>query len=63
TWLINDAGIVIHRGARNPITGNTCYSLTRGDEQFGQDFTLHEALRTADRLISGRSFQHPEHRR
>ncbi|HFO4268740.1 TPA: DUF4761 family protein [Escherichia coli] len=63
TWLINDAGIVIHRGARNPITGNTCYSLTRGDEQFGQDFTLHKALRTADRLISGRSFQHPEHRR
>ncbi|HAJ6952888.1 TPA: DUF4761 family protein, partial [Escherichia coli] len=24
------------------------------------DFTLHEALRTADRLIAGRSFQHPE---
>ncbi|HFU7877077.1 TPA: DUF4761 domain-containing protein, partial [Escherichia coli] len=23
-------------------------------------FTLHEALRTADRLIAGRSFQHPE---
>ncbi|MDS0723017.1 DUF4761 family protein, partial [Escherichia coli] len=31
--------------------------------QFGQDFTLHEALRTADRLISGRSFQHPQYRR
>ncbi|HBH4720113.1 TPA: DUF4761 family protein, partial [Escherichia coli] len=30
------------------------------DNQFGQDFTLHEALRTADRLIAGRSFQHPE---
>lgn len=63
TWLINDAGIVIHRGARNQITGNTCYYLTRGDDQFGQDFTLHEALRTADRLISGRSFQHPQYRR
>ncbi|EKL4222403.1 DUF4761 family protein [Escherichia coli] len=63
TWLINDAGIVIHRGVRNPITGNICYYLTRGDNQFGQDFTLHEALRTADRLISGRSFQHPQYRR
>ncbi|HFV3750611.1 TPA: DUF4761 domain-containing protein, partial [Escherichia coli] len=26
-----------------------------------QDFTLHEALRTADRLIAGRSFQHPDY--
>ncbi|EFI5218870.1 DUF4761 family protein, partial [Escherichia coli] len=25
---------------------------------FGQDFTLYEALRTVDRLIAGRSFQH-----
>ncbi|EFA6279733.1 DUF4761 family protein [Escherichia coli] len=56
TWLINDAGIVIHRGVRNPITGNTCYYLTRGDDQFGQDFTLYEALRTVDRLLRGQSF-------
>ncbi|CAK0669544.1 TPA: DUF4761 family protein [Escherichia coli] len=60
TWLIEQAGLVIHRCNRNPFTGNRIFALSSGDNQFGQDFTLHEALRTADRLIAGRSFQHPE---
>lgn len=59
TWVISDAAIVINKSSRNPINGRTPFSLTRGDEMYGQDFTLHEALRTADRLIAGRSFQHP----
>lgn len=59
TWVIGDAAIVINKSSRNPINGRTPFSLTRGDEMYGQDFTLHEALRTADRLIAGRSFQHP----
>ncbi|HAN8180158.1 TPA: DUF4761 family protein, partial [Escherichia coli] len=44
-----------------PFTGNRIFALSSGDNQFGQDFTLHEALRTADRLIAGRSFQHPDY--
>ena len=47
TWLIEKAGIVVHRCPRNPFTG---------DNQFGQDFTLYEALRTVDRLLRGQSF-------
>ncbi|HFV6724332.1 TPA: DUF4761 family protein, partial [Escherichia coli] len=61
TWLIEQAGLVIHRCNRNPFTGNRTFALSSGDNQFGQDFTLHEALRTADRLIAGRSFQHPDY--
>ncbi|HFV6062587.1 TPA: DUF4761 family protein, partial [Escherichia coli] len=61
TWLIEQAGLVIHRSNRNPFTGNRIFALSSGDNQFGQDFTLHEALRTADRLIAGRSFQHPDY--
>ncbi|EKH2254695.1 DUF4761 family protein [Escherichia coli] len=61
TWLIEQAGLVIHRCNRNPFTGNRIFALSSGDNQFGQDFTLHEALRTADRLIAGRSFQHPDY--
>ncbi len=60
TWLIEQAGIMVHRCSRNPLTGNRIFALSCDDNQFGQDFTLHEALRTADRLIAGRSFQHPE---
>ncbi|ELO4997119.1 TPA: DUF4761 family protein [Escherichia coli] len=59
TWLIEKAGIVVHRCPRNPFTGNRIFALSNGDNQFGQDFTLYEALRTVDRLIAGRSFQHP----
>ncbi|HAI3848415.1 TPA: DUF4761 family protein [Escherichia coli] len=58
-WLIEKAGIVVHKCPRNPFTGNRIFSLSNGDNQFGQDFTLYEALRTVDRLIAGRSFQHP----
>ncbi|EIJ2901664.1 DUF4761 family protein [Escherichia coli] len=61
TWLIEQAGLVIHRCNRNPFTGNRIFALSSGDNQFGQHFTLHEALRTADRLIAGRSFQHPDY--
>lgn len=61
TWLIEQAGLVIHRCHRNPFTGNRIFALSSGDNQFGQDFTLHEALRTADRLIAERSFQHPDY--
>lgn len=61
TWLIEQAGLVIHRCNRNPFTGNRIFALSSGDNQFAQDFTLHEALRTADRLIAGRSFQHPDY--
>ncbi|HGV3861737.1 TPA: DUF4761 family protein [Escherichia coli] len=61
TWLIEQAGLVIHRCHRNPFTGNRIFALSSGDNQFGQDFTLHEALRTADRLIEGRSFQHTDY--
>lgn len=60
SWLVEEAGLVIHRCPRNPFTGNSIFTLSNGDNQFGQDFTLHEALRTVDRLISRRSFQHPE---
>ena len=59
TWLIEKAGIVVHKCPRNPFTGNRIFALRCGDNQFGQDFTLYEALRTVDRLIAGRSFQHP----
>ncbi len=52
---------MIHRCHRNPFTGNRIFALSSGDNQFGQDFTLHEALRTADRLIEGRSFQHTDY--
>ncbi|EGQ4846553.1 DUF4761 family protein [Escherichia coli] len=59
TWLVEKAGIVAHKCPRNPFTGNRIFALSNGDNQFGQDFTLYEALRTVDRLIAGRSFQHP----
>ncbi|HDK0047791.1 TPA: DUF4761 family protein [Escherichia coli] len=59
TWSIEKAGIVVHRCPRNPFTGNRIFALSSGDNHFGQDFTLCEALRTVDRLIAGRSFQHP----
>ena len=32
------------------------FALSCGDNQFGQDFTLYEALRTVDRLLRGQSF-------
>ncbi|WP_426203572.1 DUF4761 family protein [Shigella boydii] len=56
TWLIEKAGIVIHKCPRNPFTGNRIFALSCGDNQFGQDFTLYEALRTVDRLLRGQSF-------
>ena len=56
TWLIEKAGIVVHRCQRNPFTGNRIFALSNGDNQFGQDFTLYEALRTVDRLLRGQSF-------
>ncbi|MEB7741091.1 DUF4761 family protein [Escherichia coli] len=63
SWRIEEAGIVIHKCPRNPFTGNRIFALSDGDNHFGQDFTLHEALRTVDRLIAGRSFQHPQYHR
>ncbi len=59
TWFIEKAGIVVHKCPRNPFIGNRIFALSSGDNQFGQDFTLYEALRTVDRLIAGRTFQHP----
>ncbi|KYW71353.1 hypothetical protein AML88_05075 [Escherichia coli] len=59
TWTIGDTGIVIHKSFRSPVTGRFNFTLTRGDDYFGQDFTFFEALRTADRLISGLRFQYP----
>ncbi|EJF8472094.1 TPA: DUF4761 family protein [Escherichia coli] len=56
TWLIEKAGIVVHRCQRNPFTGNRIFALSNGDNQFGQDFTLYEALRTVDRLLRGQNF-------
>ncbi|MGP3594172.1 DUF4761 family protein [Vagococcus sp. WN89Y] len=56
TWLIERAGIVVHRCPRNPFTGNRIFALSSGDNQFGQDFTLYEALRTVDRLLRGKNF-------
>jgi len=55
TWLIEKAGIVIHKCPRNPFTGNRIFELSSGDNHFGQDFTLYEALRTVDRLLRGQS--------
>ena len=55
-WLIEKAGIVIHKCPRNPFTGNRIFALSSGNNQFGQDFTLYEALRTVDRLLRGQSF-------
>ncbi|EEV6731696.1 DUF4761 family protein [Escherichia coli] len=55
-WLIEKAGIEIHKCPRNPFTGNRIFALSCGDNQFGQDFTLYEALRTVDRLLRGQSF-------
>ncbi|HDI8404356.1 TPA: DUF4761 family protein, partial [Escherichia coli] len=49
-------GIVVHKCPRNPFTGNRIFALSSGDNQFGQDFTLYEALRTVDRLLRGQSF-------
>ena len=54
--LIEKAGIVIHKCPRNPFTGNRMFALSIGNNQFGQDFTLYEALRTVDRLLRGQSF-------
>ncbi len=56
TWAIGDTGIVIHKSFRSPVTGRFNFSVTRGDDYFGQDFTLFEALRTVDRLMTGRNF-------
>ncbi|PZY63773.1 DUF4761 family protein [Escherichia coli] len=56
TWLIEKTGIVVHRCPRNPFTGNRIFALSSGDNQFGQDFTLYEALRTVDRLLRGQGF-------
>ncbi|GAB0869736.1 DUF4761 family protein [Escherichia coli] len=56
TWLIEKAGIVVHKCPRNPFTGNRIFALSSGDNQFGQDFTLYEALRTVDRLLRGQNF-------
>ena len=56
TWLIEKAGIVVHKCPRNPFTGNRIFALSSGDDQFGQDFTLYEALRSVDRLLRGQSF-------
>ena len=47
---------VVHRCPHNPFTGNHIFALSSGDNQFGQDFTLYEALRTVDRLLRGQSF-------
>ncbi|ELY4545552.1 DUF4761 family protein [Cronobacter sakazakii] len=55
-WLIEKAGIVVHRYPRNPFTENRIFALSSGDNQFGQDFTLYEAFRTVDRLLRGQSF-------
>ena len=44
------------RSPHNPFTGNRIFALSSGDNQFGQDFTLYEALRTVDRLLRGQSF-------
>ncbi|MGD2487024.1 DUF4761 family protein [Escherichia coli] len=56
TWTIGDTGIVIHKSFRSPVTGRFNFSVTRGDDYFGQDFTFFEALRTVDRLMTGRNF-------
>ncbi|EET1949853.1 DUF4761 family protein [Escherichia coli] len=56
TWAIGDTGIVIHKSFRSPVTGRFNFTLTRGDDYFGQDFTFFEALRTVDRLMTGRNF-------
>ncbi|MEC9749489.1 DUF4761 family protein [Escherichia coli] len=55
-WLIEKAGIVVHKCPLNPFTGNRMFALSIGNNQFGQDFTLYEALRTVDRLLRGQSF-------
>ncbi|ENZ6694441.1 DUF4761 family protein, partial [Escherichia coli] len=31
TWLIEKAGIVVHRCQRNPFTGNRIFALSNGD--------------------------------
>ncbi len=54
TWLIEKAGVVIHKCPRNPFTGNRIFALSCGDNQFGQDFTLYEALRTVDLCFAGK---------
>ncbi|MEG1112645.1 MAG: DUF4761 family protein [Hafnia sp.] len=56
SWLIEQANIVIKRCPHNPFTGNRIFALSSGDNQFGQDFTLYEALRTVDRLIRRQNF-------
>ncbi|EGO9722148.1 DUF4761 family protein [Shigella boydii] len=56
SWLVEKAGIAIHKCPRNPLTGNHIFTLSCGDNQFGQDFTLTEALRTVDRLLCGGNF-------
>ncbi|CTU87669.1 Uncharacterised protein [Escherichia albertii] len=70
-WLIEKAGIVIHKCPRNPFTGNRIFALSCGDNQFGQDFTLYEALRqlivccadriSLNRLIYNRCFMTKDH--
>ena len=56
TWLIEKAGIVVHKCPRNPFTGNRIFELISGDNHLGQDFTLYEALRTVDGLLRGQNF-------
>lgn len=56
SWLVEKAGIAIHKCPRNPLTGNHIFTLSCGDNQFGLDFTLPEALRTVDRLLCGGNF-------
>lgn len=56
SWIVDGTGIVIHKSLRSPVTGRFNFSVTRGDDYFGQDFTFFEALRTVDRLMTGRNF-------
>ncbi|WP_112065118.1 DUF4761 family protein [Escherichia coli] len=54
-WLIEKAGIVVHKCPRNPFTGNHfCIELRRQSLRAG--FHIIEALRTVDRLLRGQSF-------
>ncbi|HAL3318825.1 DUF4761 family protein [Escherichia coli] len=50
----NQSILAVRRQADRSV--NRIFALSCGDNQFGQDFTLYEALRTVDRLLRGQSF-------
>ncbi|CAI2533317.1 Uncharacterised protein [Serratia ficaria] len=50
-------GFTIQKCPRHSETSRTAYQLMSNGDYFGRDFALAEAMRTVDKMISGRGNQ------